>query len=269
MNAIHFIDLDNLEDWHMLRSYLFIILFLSSLSLFGYQDNFLNLVTPTQLNDWDGEITISHRFYGNVDEKPLDTFFGMDNGANTGLFFRKNFVKSLELQLGYSKAKNEYTITGSHRFTKADFPVQGQVNLQYFTFKELNQDKRRNNVLILAAVQNKPFKDKFILNMNIGYDGYYKRLVNGFGLGFKAKDNVSVLGEYYPVWDRNTATDKLAKYLGKHDAYAFGFKYDTYGHQFTLMVGNSSESSVRKISMGTFSSSDLKFGFNIQRRFEH
>jgi hypothetical protein len=233
----------------------------------AYERDFLNLVSPSELDNWENEVTISHRFLGAVDDKPFDTFFGMDVGANTGIFLRKKFVYNLEAKAGYTRLKKMYHLEGSYKFTPMEFPVQAQVNIRYFSFDEISQDKRRNNFQYLLAIQNDPLMDRIIFNTNIGYDGYYERIVNGFGLGVILLDNLTLLGEYYPVWDRDSATDRVRKYMGDYDAFAIGIKLDTYGHQFTFLLGNASGFSPREQSLGTNDKNDLKFGFNLQRRF--
>ncbi|MBN2830553.1 MAG: hypothetical protein JXR56_09565 [Candidatus Cloacimonetes bacterium] len=244
-----------------------ILLFWGISAIQAYEHNFLNLISPTELTDLENEITISHRFLGAVDDEPFDTFFGMDVGANTGFFLRKALIHSLEAKVGYTRLKKSYHLEASFKFTPMSFPVQAQANIRYFSFDEVSQEKRRNNFLYLLAVQNDPLWERIILNTNIGYDGYYERLVNGFGLGVILFDNLTLLSEYYPVWDRDSASERVRTYLGDYDAFAVGLRLDTYGHQFTFLLGNGTGMSPREQSLGTNDKKDLKFGFNLQRRF--
>jgi len=84
----------------------------------------------------------------------------------------------------------------------------------------------------------------------------------------KIVDNISLLGEYYPVLDRDTASEKLSQYIGDEDTFTFGLKFNTYGHQFIFLLANSDDIGLRGNSLGTAQDSHLHFGFNIQRRLE-
>ncbi len=242
---------------------LFILLFV--VNLYSYQDNLIGLVTPAQLNNWEAEVSIQHRFRGAFDEEPLDTFFGMNRGANVALFYRQAFIRKLELKLGYIKDNNEYTADASWCFTPPEFPVQAQTNLEYFSYQDfINPEERHKNFLFLLAVQNKPLYDRLILNTNLGYDTEEERFVSGFGAGVKILQNLTYLFEYYPVWDRDSATGNLQFLIRKYDCFSTGIKLDTYGHHFMFVLGTNEGMTLRQSTMGSYLK-DLKFGFNVQR----
>lgn len=236
------------------------------ISLYGYENSFFGLVSPTQLNDWEAEISIRHRFRGAFDEEPFDTFFGMNTGANVALFYRQAFIRKLELKLGYIKDNNEYTTDASWCFTPSDFPVQAQTNIEYFSYQDfINPEERHKNFLFLLAAQNKPLYDRLILNANIGYDTEEERFVSGFGAGVIILPALTYMFEYYPVWDRDSATGNLQYLLRKHDCFSTGIKLDTYGHHFMFILGTNEGMTLRQSTMGSYLK-DLKFGFNVQRQ---
>jgi hypothetical protein len=240
--------------------------------LWAYQDSSPNLATPTALEDMEGEFTLNHRFYGAVDNNVGDTFFGLNSGANVGVSYRQNFRYGLEANIGKLTAKNEFYAGISYRPAPKDFIVRAQVDLQYFSFDEPSQADRRSNMMLLISAQNKPLYDRLTLNLNIGYDAYYQRLINGLGLSIKLTDKASIIGEYYPVIDRTSANYDTRLYLGEDDVVVLGAKFDTYGHQFMFTLSNGEGMDTRHLSMGTNSPNsnpmaNVKFGFNLQRRF--
>lgn len=240
-------------------------------NLEAYQHSFINLISPTELGDWDGEATISHRFRGKIDDEPLDTFFGMDRGANIGLSYRQAFLYRAELKLGYIRDDKENLIQASWAFTPVDLLVQAQLDIQRFSYETYsfvyNDIARRKNFLFILSAQNEPIAKRLILNINAGYEAENERFVTGLGAGVITLPNLTVLGEYYPVLDRDSAPDDVQSLLRKHDSFSIGIKADTYGHHFTLFLGNSDGITLRTLSKGHLDK-NFKFGFNVQRHFD-
>ncbi|MBM4399123.1 MAG: hypothetical protein FJ041_02180 [Candidatus Cloacimonetes bacterium] len=249
-----------------------LLLALLIVTSFAYQNSLLSLISPTELGDRDAEVSIAHRFKGKVDDKPLDTFFGMnDKGANVGLFYRQAILYNAELKLGYITNNREYLADASWRFTPADFPVQAQVDIEYFSFEELdlltNKLNRKKNFLTLLAIQNKPLLERIYLNANVGYELEKKRTVAGFGIGIKTLDKLTVIGEFYPDSYKTTALRDTENFQRTEDSFAIGIKADTYGHHFMLVLGNNDALTLRKNTYGS-ADKNWKLGFNIQRYFD-
>ena len=231
------------------------------------QNGFLGLVSPTGLGNLESEISIQHRFRGAFDEEPFDTFFGTNRGANIALFYRQAFLYNAELKLGYIKDNTEYLVEGSWLLPLKDFPVQAQINLQFFSYEDFfNPEQRHDNVMFVLAAQNEPLWKRLVFNANLGYDAENERLVSGIGAKVKILPSLSWLAEYYPVWDRDSAPQDVQLQIRNKDSFSTGIKLDTYGHNFMFMLGNNEGMTLRKSTLGSITS-DLKFGFNIQRRF--
>lgn len=247
---------------------LVILLFaLLYLNLNAYQNSFFNLVSPTELSDWQGEVSIQHRFRGATDDEPLDTFFGTTGGVNVGLFYRQALLHKAELKLGYIRTNMEYNVDASWLFTPYDFPVQAQANLHYFTYEDFfDTDKRYNNIMFLLALQSQPLMDKIILNANVGYETDKERMVSGLGLGYKVLPEVTFMAEYYPDNYNPSAFQDIQNFNLKNDSFTLGVKLETYGHHFMFLVGNSDSMTLRRLTMGS-ETKDLRLGFNINRRF--
>ena len=243
-----------------------LLLFFVSIPLFAYQNSSFSLFTPSALSEKEMEISILHRFYGPVDEDVWNTLFGMNAGANVGLAFRRNLIYRIELKGSYSRAGKRMEFGTSWQPPLNTIPVDLQMDIAYFTFEQLGITARRKNFLFILSAQRTLYPEWVILTTNLGYDGYYERFINGYALHLNYLKNVSFIGEYYPVWDRDSASPELGRYIGKYDAYSFGFKYDTWGHHFIFSLGNGTQFHPATQSLGSQSSSDLHFGFNIQRR---
>ncbi len=212
---------------------------------------------------------IRHRFYGDIADDPLNNFFGMDAGANVNLSGRYQFYDKAEFTLSYSRRKSEKVIGLSYLLKLEDFPVFAQLDVQYFSYKEeVLKEENRQNLLYALSIQQDELLERFSVTLNTAYDGYNERMILGAGLLINVMDDVGFIAEYYPVMDRNSAGEKLQKYIGEEDAYALGFKLDTYGHQFMFMLTNSDDIGLRRVSLGVPKDSHLRFGFNIQRRLE-
>ncbi|MDA3812631.1 MAG: DUF5777 family beta-barrel protein [Candidatus Cloacimonetes bacterium] len=229
----------------------------------------INLINPTGLKQKQAEIMIRHRFYGDITDAPLDNFLGMDAGANVNLSARYQFYRKADVKISYTRRKSEKILGLAYRIDIEDFPVYGQLGIDYFSYEELSQpETTRHNFLYHFSFQNEELIDRFAATLNTAYDGYNQRLVLGFGLMIKIVDNISLLGEYYPVLDRDSTSEKLAQYIGDEDAFAFGLKFDTYGHQFIFLLTNTDDVGLRRTSLGTAQDSHLRLGFNIQRRLD-
>ncbi|MDP8211407.1 MAG: DUF5777 family beta-barrel protein [Candidatus Stygibacter australis] len=248
----------------------FIVVFLFIVStLLAYDFSMINLINPSGLKAKEFEIMIRHRFYGDITDDPLNNFLGMDAGANVNLSARYQFYRKAEVKISYSRRKSEKIYGLAYRIDIEDFPVYGQFGIDYFSYEELSQpEPTRSNMFYYLSLQNEEILERFVTTLNTAYDGYNERFVLGLGFALELVDNISLLGEYYPVLDRDTADARLAQYIGAEDAYAFGIKLDTYAHQFIFLLSNSDDVGFRRVSFGVDKDSYLRLGFNIQRRLE-
>lgn len=235
-------------------------------ALAGYQHSGINLVSPSVLNAREAEFNLGHRFYGTVWEDPLDTFFGMNAGANVQVGYRQNFGHGAEARAAYTRKFNQYEVGASWSFLPADYPLQAQADIAYVSFAIPQMDERRGNFRYTLSAQNKPLWDRLVMTVNAGYEGYYERFISGVGVAVLATESVALIGEYYPTLDRESASDQLSANLGAHDAFALGIKIDTYGHNFIFSVGNADHFEIGRQSLGTNNANKLRFGFNIRRR---
>jgi hypothetical protein len=231
----------------------------------AYESGMLNLKVPFNLEREQAEFNVRHRFFGEIDEEPFDTFFGMDAGANVNLALRGPVWRNLEVRTGYTRDFSEWTLGAGYALRFQPARLRAQVDVDFFSFEESDVTGRDENFFYRLALETEPLGGRLKPALNIGYDGHHERIGLGLGARLDVLERVSLLGEYYPVLDRDE--DDPASPAGPEDVFALGLELKTYGHRFVFMVGNTWEIGTRRLMLGA-SSNDLYFGFNIMRLLE-
>lgn len=243
---------------------LFFSLAIFSEGLVAYEAGQLSLDTPNVLEKDQGSFTIRHRFFGKIDD--INKFLGTDDGGNMYFALKYAFFDNLVLGVDHTRDENAYGVglEYSHDFEwiKTGLRVNG-----FRLNKGLGKYDKSYQVIL--SLQTPNYLDHLNFSANIGYDAYNEHQIVGFGVDLNADnfisyltftEKISLLGEYYPQ------VDKVYNVSKKYDSYAFGIKYQTYGHHFEIMATNSTNMDPRTMSLGT-SSNKLHFGFNINRKF--
>lgn len=245
---------------------MFLTVLLVPQAAISFEQNMLNLKVPSTLEKHDGVFTVQHRFYGPIDEEPLDTFLGMDIGANVGLDLRYAIWPKLEVHASRIRFQKEYTLGASYALFFPSLFLRSQVGLEFFNFEKSPLTERRRNVFYQLVLQSEPIGHAITPVLNIGYDGYNERIGIGLGayVGYEVDwgmlQHISLIGEYYPVLNEDE------QLTGAEDSFAMGVQLQTYGHRFCFMVSNSTDIGVRRLMLGTDTNSP-HFGFGIQRLF--
>ncbi len=236
----------------------------------AYEASMLNLRVPSNLKNGQMEFFLHHRFYGAIDEDPLDTFFGMSDtffgmssGANVGFGLRGPVWRELEVRGGYITDFSEWLLGLSYTWLFPDALLRTQLDIELYSFREFVDADRENNLFYLVDLETEPLFERLIFALNVGYDGFNKRGGLGFGAKVDVLRSVSILGEYFPVIGRDDDGEESP--LGQENAFAFGVEFRTWGHQFMLLMGNSVEIGTRRLMLGTHSN-EVRLGFNLQRR---
>ena len=126
--------------------------------------------------------------------------------------------------------------------------VQG--DFQFFSYQVPTLAARRQNIFGLLSVAGEPILGIITPVLNVGYDGYEQRLGLGAGLnaGFRLEIGpfklVNIAAEYSPVLARDTLRN------GRQNSFAGGVTFETYGHHFQFVVGNSLETGARRMMLG-------------------
>lgn len=236
----------------MLRIGAVVLVLLIPQAALSYEDGMLNLSVPTDLEEGQAEFVVQHRFYGKIAEEPLDTFFGMDMGANVRIGLRVALREKLELIVSHIRIQKEYIVGLSYAYVVPD-RLRSQAEVRFFSFKSGIQERKRG-LFYQLALQSTPLLKRITPVANLGYDSYEGSAGIGFGLDVGLLEHLSLIGETFPVLEGE----------GEVDCFALGLALRTYGHRFMVLLGNSSEIGMRRFMRGT-NAGDLYFGFNIQR----
>ncbi len=245
------------------------LLLLLSLAIFSeglmaFEAGQLSLDTPNVLKKNEGSFGIRHRFFGEIDD--FDKFFGTDDGGNMHFILKYAFLDNLVLGVDHTRDESAYGIglEYSHDFEW----IKAGVRVNGFRLNK-GLDEYDNSYQGILSLQTPNYFDHLNFTANIGYDAYYEHQIVGFGADLNADnfipfltftEKLSLLVEYYPQ------VDKIENVSKEYDAYAFGIKYQTYGHHFEILATNSINMDPRTMSLGT-DSDKLHLGFNINRKF--
>lgn len=239
--------------------FLIILLMLVSGQLLAYEMGTFNLESPTSLEKGQGEFKVQHRFRGKISEQPL----GMDQGVNVGISLRYSLMPNFELNASRFWNVKEGILGASYAYSIPKSPLRSQFGAQFFSFEvfdlEENEMKRKNGFFGLLSLQSEPLFNRINPVANAGYDSYNKEFGLGLGLNIVILEylgmlqRMSVVGEYFPTGE---------------NSFAFGFRFETYGHHFDLIVSRNPENGVRRLMSGTAEAEGLHFGFNIKRHIQ-
>jgi hypothetical protein len=246
-----------------------ILIVLASINgVFALEKSMLSLKLPSQLEARQAQFFFQHRFYGKLDNKALDTFFGMNEGANAILGFRTRLFENFELVVSHVFRDNVNAIAAGYAISPRFLPVRMQVDAEIFSNKKfyfLQESvafRRKTFAAFRLDLASRAILNHLTPVVNIGYDTELKRTGLGLGLDAAISGKFSLIGEYYPRLKKNGPDDEL-----RYDSFAVGLKVQTYGHHFLFHVGNNTEIGTRRLMAGS-ASRDLFFGFGIQRLLE-
>ncbi len=255
----------------MHKQTVFILMVFMAISVLGAVQNLaIGLNTPSMLTNWQGEINIGHRFYGQFNHEPFDTFLGTSWGANTNISYRQHLLMGTEVKLGYTSANKQYEAGAAWSFVPETLPLRAQVDVTYASFVKPLSTDRDTDIGVMLSAQNEQLWDCLTLTLNVGYNTYYQKAAFGAGADVlitnMITDGIHLLGEYYPMMSETNESDN--PYLvGKHNSWAAGIEVDTWGHSFIFSVGNDPfHFSTPQLSLGTTTKGVPYLGFNIKRR---
>lgn len=217
--------------------------------------------------------TVKHAF--GLVEGGVETFFGMDDGANTRLgveyaltdrfmagIGRMTFRNVVDLSMKYNLLRQ--TTTGS---TPIDLAVYGSAGAETLSGTGLNFSERLSYFASVMAARN---FGRFSFQVSPMY-GHFNRATGEnrhhlFGLGVSAQyelnDRLALGAEYLPVLgERNPGTN---------DALGISLNIDTGGHIFQLFFTTTqwhNEQYIMARNSDRFWEGAFRFGFNIHRVF--
>ena len=230
--------------------------------LAAYGPGMLNIETPAPATGQGSlELRLNHRFYGAaLKDEPIETFFGMDIGANVGAELGWFPVSGLEIRAGHVRSLKEYTL-GGYWSTYVD-GFEAAFSMGYSSVKPVANQDREGGLTLLGAFSAPFAEGRVIPTVNYSYDGRTERHGPGFGLSFGLGENTALIGEYFPLLDRDEDDPSILP----EDPFSFGVRRTTWGHQFVFILGNSTGIGPRGQLNGA-ATNDLALGFTIRRMF--
>lgn len=201
------------------------------------------------------EFFLEHRFYGSIDDKPLENFFGIDSGANTTVGMGFKLKDNLDLTILRSPLDKEYYLAGKCR-------LFGEMSLLAgASAKTTPASVANRSSFVLQLIYSKTIKEDLL------YFGFVPTIVSAklddptFALGtllsYSFIPELEAIVEYIPVLSGYKLTNPTA---------TFGAKIKTWGHFFTLLLSNSVQTLPAGYIIGS-PDNKFHFGFNLIRRF--
>jgi hypothetical protein len=221
---------------------------------YGYDESLCNLFAPIFTTAPSLEVTFQHRFTRGFGE-PSYTLLG---GATVDAGVSGRVWKGLGASFDYFIPNDEIDFGGSYSYSANIHWLAGYGTVHFFNFKDNVSRSRISNAFYAAAVSAQPWNNRLWVTGNIAYDGYNFLLVPSAALLYRVSEKV----------------DMVAEYCFKHDpsrfrmnSFSFGVKYNTWRHQFKLLLSNSVGIGGRNFIAGARDNRP-RIGFSIQRLFD-
>lgn len=222
--------------------------------------------------------TVKHSF-GLVDGGPnrrgIDTFFGLDDGANTRLGVEYGFTDRFAMGLGRMTFRNVVDLNAKYNIlrqttagtTPVDLAIYAATGIETLSGTGLDVSDRTSYFASVMAARQ--FND---LSIQVSpMFGYFNHVAGNrqhelFGIGialqYELTDRLALSGEYLPViGERNDGTS---------DSMGIALNIDTGGHIFQLFFTSSqwhNEQYIMAHNTDRFWEGEFRFGFNIHRVF--
>lgn len=233
-----------------LKSIVFGVWLVLSITTHAYESTLANMNTASDLDPHLMIVNIGHRFYGDVTEDTLDTFFGTTQGAEVGLFLRYKATDAIETNVGYVGKRKAYYAGVSYGLSIVE-DLKTELRIEAETKRENKLVDRENHVYV--TLENNIQLGDAMIHVNAhGIDGTPAATL---GASIMVIPDTYLFTELYPGVN-NTGLK-----------YSVGTQIDTFGHQFQLTLQNATAQLERHFL--TAKKNDyFMLGFNIKRLFE-
>lgn len=222
-----------------------------------YSGSFLNLYSPiTGTEQGDFEFSMNHRFFGAaLKNDPMDTFFGLDSGANVRFGMRYYAGNDFYMGVSHERLGNNNSVNAGWSILPSPNLTVG-IETGYSSIKPAGDADREGGIMAAGCVSFSFLNGKLRPVFNYAFDGYRENNGAGFGIDFQAAERLAFFGEYYPASDEGQ----------EDDCFGMGARYNTWGHQFLLGLTNSPGIGVQEQLAGSYTQ-DLSFALSIRRLF--
>jgi hypothetical protein len=223
-----------------------------------FEHPMMDLDVPSGMEKGQMYVELGEKSYAPLNNYPPDDFFAViDNGANVKLGVRYMATDNISAGVSYISEKMEKTAELSYTFNFEKNGFNAKIEAAYINDREAPGEPLKSKPFGLVSFQTVPFMNKmFVVIVDYGSESGHSGL--GTGILYNISEHNCLLAEYYPVinqYKSNTTS-----------CYSFGYKHDTYGHQFIFRVGNSSQIGARDLMQGT-NSGNLYAGVDVMRLF--
>jgi hypothetical protein len=248
-----------------MRAFLVIALAAGAAGALGYEQGMPSLEVPYSMEPGKLELVIQHRFVGKAFEDMFDNFFGADLGANVYFGIRYFLPAGFELGASHQRSGGEYGLSAGYNAEISSVPLGLRAGAGLFSVEKPTVEdpgNRDTGFYGSACVESEPVAGLFMLAGSLGYDSDAGRACVGFGLDVSANERLSFVGEYFPAMDG----DSLHPALG-NDCWTAGMRLNTWGHQFGLLLTNSTAIGLRSLAAGVYTVDDqVRLGFSVRRQ---
>jgi hypothetical protein len=244
-------------------------------------DRLLTLPTTHVPDEGTWEVVFAHRFNQSLDEgEAIHSLFGLDSGANVGIGL--SYVPRRDLQLAVIRSNVLDTIEASGKYLvlQQSGALPLSLTLRGGADIRTERDTGDRTSFFVQALLSRQFGQRLSIHAMPTLITDAGRAASGdssaalfesacnvpVGMALKTSPRMSLVAEIIPPND--DLPDDLQADLG----WAFGIKYVVGGHYFEVLLTNSSGLTTDQYVTSTFqggplSASDLRLGFNIERRF--
>jgi hypothetical protein len=218
----------------------------------------IDLDVPSGMERGQMYFELGEKFNTSLKNYPADDFFAIvDGGANIKLGIRYMATNNIEIITSYISEKMEKTAGLAYTFDFERDGFNAKIEALYINYKETPGEALKSEPFGLVSFQTVPFIGKmFVLTLDCGLESGHFGM--GTGILYNISEHNCLLAEYYPVINQYKSNTT--------GCYSFGYKHDTYGHQFIFRVGNSNQIGTRDLMHGT-NSDNFYAGFDIMRLF--
>ncbi|MBN1434753.1 hypothetical protein JW921_08340 [Candidatus Fermentibacterales bacterium] len=248
-----------------MRLGVWIVALLVSTGAVAFEMAFPNMVVPyLGMDEKSFELSLCHRFYGRAfEDEPFDTFFGMDAGANVAVGMRYFYSPQFDFELGHTRAGKQLR-AGAGWNEALSGSLRSRVFAGYVSEEWSEEDGRHGGLVAGVTLSGYTLGGRARPVFSYFYDGIDERHGIGVGIEMAASPTVSLLGEYFPILDRDDEEPEGT--VLPEDAWDAGIRLATPGHQFLFIVGNGHGIGSTDQLRGTMDN-DLYLGFSIRRLF--
>ena len=227
----------------------------------AYTENCMpDLPVPTQLEAGGLEAAVQHRFYRTPGADFPDNFINM---ANVKLGLRYVPLPKFEVGTTYDILFKEYDFHAGYSVFLPKIFLRAQALAEFYGAKRDFSDTWDHSLLSQINLQGEPLAGVVLPVADFAYDGLTRKFGIGTGIDLAVRENIDLLGEYYPVLGDRTSILPGEKAV---NCFAAAVKISTLGHHFVFTVSNNNELGMRRHIRGA-PNNTIYYGFNIHRLF--